>query len=59
MNPDLLLIEIEEKRQMMIELGMSSSFVDERVVMISDTLDKLLNKYQMLISNSELTLQHL
>ncbi|HEY4554072.1 MAG TPA: aspartyl-phosphate phosphatase Spo0E family protein [Bacillaceae bacterium] len=38
--------KIEESRREMIELGLASSFVDERVVRISDRLDKLLNKYQ-------------
>lgn len=45
-NTEELLYKIEESRREMIELGLASSFVDERVVRISDRLDKLLNKYQ-------------
>ena len=46
-----LLNKIEEQRQHMIELGLTFSFADERVVLISDQLDKLLNKYHALTTN--------
>ncbi|MFK4996632.1 Spo0E family sporulation regulatory protein-aspartic acid phosphatase [Bacillus sp. N9] len=36
----------------MIELGLSSSFIDERVINISNQLDKLLYKYQMIITKN-------
>ena len=45
MQTDDLLLKIEENRQRMVELGLAFSFIDERVVRISDQLDKLLNKY--------------
>ncbi|MBO0994171.1 aspartyl-phosphate phosphatase Spo0E family protein [Bacillus sp. SD088] len=43
-----LLNKIEKQRQQMIELGLTFSFADERVVHTSDQLDKLLNKYHAL-----------
>jgi len=45
---ELLLKKIEQRRKEMMELGRSRSFVDERVVQISDQLDQLLNKYHIL-----------
>lgn len=46
-----LLNKIEKQRQQMIELGLTFSFADERVVHTSDQLDKLLNKYHALTTN--------
>ncbi|GIN59020.1 aspartyl-phosphate phosphatase Spo0E family protein [Lederbergia ruris] len=46
-----LLNKIEQQRQQMIELGLTFSFADERVVHVSDQLDKLLNKYHALTTN--------
>ncbi|MBS4179102.1 aspartyl-phosphate phosphatase Spo0E family protein [Lederbergia citrea] len=48
MHASDLLVKIEEKRRIMVELGLAFSFIDERVVRISDQLDKLLNQYQAL-----------
>lgn len=48
MNPDELLVKIEHLRNKMIELGLASTFIDDRVVQISDQLDQLLNKYHRL-----------
>lgn len=48
MSKEDLLNKIEKKRKEMVELGLTSSFIDERVVKISDHLDKLLNMYQAL-----------
>ncbi|MCR2823755.1 aspartyl-phosphate phosphatase Spo0E family protein [Lederbergia panacisoli] len=45
MNAEDLLVKIESNRRKMVELGLSSSFLDERVVKMSYELDKLLNKY--------------
>ncbi|MCJ7840006.1 aspartyl-phosphate phosphatase Spo0E family protein [Lederbergia sp. NSJ-179] len=50
-NKSDLLNKIEDYRQQMIELSLSSSFMDERVIHISDQLDKLLNKYHALTTN--------
>ncbi len=47
-DPDTLLQKIEKVRKEMVELASSSSFVDERVVRMSDQLDKLLIRYQLL-----------
>ncbi|RWR13989.1 aspartyl-phosphate phosphatase Spo0E family protein [Siminovitchia fortis] len=44
---EMLLRKIEERRKEMVELGLSRSFVDERVVYLSDQLDQLLNKYHL------------
>jgi stage 0 sporulation regulatory protein len=52
MTSEDLLTVIEEKRKSMIELGLAFSFADERVVRISDHLDKLLNRYQKLVSET-------
>jgi len=46
LNPEELLVKIESHRSKMVELGLASSFLDERVVQISYELDILLNKYQ-------------
>lgn len=46
MKMEELLIKIEDVRRNMIELGLASSFIDERVVRMSDQLDMLLYKYQ-------------
>ncbi|MEK3889057.1 aspartyl-phosphate phosphatase Spo0E family protein [Bacillus sp. FSL K6-3431] len=48
MGKSELLMIIEENRRKMVELGLATSFIDERVVRISDHLDKLLNIYQAL-----------
>ncbi|MBS4210013.1 aspartyl-phosphate phosphatase Spo0E family protein [Bacillus sp. FJAT-50079] len=53
MTADDLLIKIEENRKNMIELGLSSSFIDERVINISNQLDKLLYKYQTIITKKQ------
>ena len=45
MNAKDLLVKIEDNRRKMVELGLSSSFLDERVVKMSYELDRLLNKY--------------
>ena len=45
---ELLLKKIEQRRNEMMELGKTRSFVDERVVQISYQLDQLLNKYQVI-----------
>ncbi|MBS4220129.1 aspartyl-phosphate phosphatase Spo0E family protein [Bacillus sp. FJAT-49711] len=45
LNAKDLLVKIEDNRRKMVELGLSSSFLDERVVKMSYELDKLLNKY--------------
>lgn len=43
-----LLEKIEERREEMVSLGLSRSFADERVVRLSDQLDQLLNRYQLI-----------
>ncbi|CAM4110163.1 aspartyl-phosphate phosphatase Spo0E family protein [Lederbergia lenta] len=48
MSKEDLLLKIEKNRQEMVELGLAFSFIDERVIRISDHLDKLLNMYQAL-----------
>lgn len=53
MNTDDLLKNIEELRQEMIQLGLASSFLDERVIQLSDQLDQLLIKYQYMISSAK------
>ncbi len=45
MTKDDLLIKIEQYRKKMVELSLTTSFIDEQVVQISGQLDKLLNKY--------------
>ncbi|MBS4196590.1 Spo0E family sporulation regulatory protein-aspartic acid phosphatase [Lederbergia citri] len=47
-----LLVKIESHRTKMVELGLSSSFLDERVVKLSYELDKLLNKYHAVVCSS-------
>lgn len=43
-----LLIKIEELRNKMVTVGMSSSFKDEKVIRLSEQLDRLLIRYQHL-----------
>lgn len=45
---EALLKKIEERRKEMVELGLSRSFADERVVRLSDQLDQLLNRYHLI-----------
>ncbi len=45
---EVLLKKIEERRKEMVELGLSLSFADERVIYLSDQLDQLLNKYHFI-----------
>ncbi|MBS4201644.1 aspartyl-phosphate phosphatase Spo0E family protein [Bacillus sp. FJAT-49732] len=49
MDTEDLLVKIESHRSKMVKLGLSSSFLDERVVKLSYELDKLLNKYQAVV----------
>lgn len=49
---EALLKKIEERRKEMVELGLSKSFVDERVVRLSDQLDQLLNRYHLIEQKS-------
>lgn len=52
MSKEEVLQSIENLRAQMVELGLASSFVDVRVVKLSDQLDQLLNKYQNMITKS-------
>ncbi|GIN20623.1 MAG TPA: Spo0E family sporulation regulatory protein-aspartic acid phosphatase [Bacillus bacterium] len=45
---EVLLKKIEERRKEMVELGLSLSFADERVIYLSDQLDQLLNRYHFI-----------
>jgi stage 0 sporulation regulatory protein len=43
-----LMQRIEERRHAMIQLALTSSFIDERVVKLSDDLDRLIHTYHTL-----------
>ncbi|MBW8350858.1 aspartyl-phosphate phosphatase Spo0E family protein [Bacillus sp. IITD106] len=52
MEAEDLLVKIESYRSKMVQLGLTSSFLDERVVNLSYELDKLLNKYQAVVCST-------
>ena len=53
MYADELLKKIKALREKMITIGMSTSFNDERVIQLSEQLDKLIVKYQRMLLSTK------